>query len=162
MQGAAREAGLPGVAIAACNDGSAEMGYTHRTHYNRIPGYRAGSEAHPYAELASHHERFWTGSPEQPYMPAVIAGWDKRPWERPSGEDAGWYFPDNTPAQFAAHVQRAITWMDEHPDSTPAERIVMVYAWNEYGEGGYLAPTTGDPGARRLVALSEAVDGPDR
>ena len=37
VQATARKAGLPGVAIAACGNGKAEMGFTHTTHYNIVP-----------------------------------------------------------------------------------------------------------------------------
>ena len=43
LQEAARKAGLPGVAIAACGAGEPAMGYTHKTLYNVIPGYFGGS-----------------------------------------------------------------------------------------------------------------------
>ncbi len=155
LQAAARRAGLPGVALAACGPGLPQMGYALRTHYNAIPGYTGGSEAHAYSELVKYHEDRWEGTPAQPYMPATIASWDKRPWESREGDNQArsWYFPDATPEQFAAHLRNALAWMDAHPDSTPAERIAMVYAWNEYGEGGYLAPTKGDPDGRYLRAL---------
>jgi hypothetical protein len=35
----------------------------------------------------------------------------------------------------------------------------LVYAWNELGEGGYLVPTKGDPGAAKLKMIKEVVDG---
>jgi hypothetical protein len=159
LQEAARKAGLPGVAIAGCGGGAAQMGYTHRTHYNVIPGYTAGSQEHKYAELAEAHARAWGGTREQPYLPAVSAGWDARPWEPPQGlgKKPGWYFPDRTPEQFAASLRDAIEWMDRHPDQTIAERTILVYAWNEFGEGGYIAPTKGDPEGRYLEALQSVL-----
>jgi hypothetical protein len=155
LQGAARKAGLPGVALAGCGGGSAEMGYTHRTHYNIIPGYSAGPEKRVYDELVQAHRTAWKGSRELPYMPIVTAGWDKRPWEGPRGlnQQPGWYFPDRTPEQFANFLRDAIEWMDQHPGETTAERVVLIYAWNEFGEGGYIAPTKGDPEAGYLSAL---------
>jgi hypothetical protein len=163
FQEAARNAGLPGVAIAACGDGLPQLGYTHRTHYNVIPGYTAGEEAHKYAELVESHVRAWGGSQEQPYLPEVTAGWDARPWEGPQGhgKEPGWYFPDRTPEQFAAALREAISWMDKHPDQTIAERTILVYAWNEFGEGGYIVPTKGDPDGRYLKALQSVVAGSD-
>ena len=77
-----------------------------------------------------------------------------------------WYFPDppdgnHTPAAFAAHVQDAITWMNNHPSKTTAEKIMMLYAWNEYGEGGYIAPTLGDPNGLYLDALASVLGVPN-
>ena len=68
-----------------------------------------------------------------------------------------WYFPDRTPEAFGKFLQSSIDWMDQNPDRTTKERIVLVYAWNEFGEGGYLAPTKGDPEAKYLRALKEVV-----
>jgi len=159
FQEAARKAGLPGVAIAACGNGMPQPGYTHRTHYNVIPGYTAGPQEHKYAELAEAHAQAWGGSKEQPYLPEVTAGWDARPWEGPQGhgKEPGWYFPDRTPEQFAASLRDAIGWMDKHPDQTITERTILVYAWNEFGEGGYIAPTKGDPEGRYLKALQSVL-----
>jgi len=159
LQDAARKAGLPGVAIAGCGGGAPATGYTHATHYNVTLGYTAGSEAHKYAELVEAHRRAWRGSREQPYIPVVTAGWDKRPWEGKAGLDQqpGWYFPDRTPEQFANFLRDAATWMDRHPEQTTAERVVVIYAWNEFGEGGYIAPTKGDPEGQYLKALRSAL-----
>jgi len=160
IQAAARKAGLPGVAIAGCGGGKQEIGFTHTTHYNIIPGYAAKSEARKYAELIEAHQRAWRGSPEQPYIPELSVGWDKRPWEGPRGlgQVAGSYYPDRTPEQFATALESALAWMDRHPDQTTAERIVLLYAWNEFGEGGYLAPTKGDPDGAYLKALKRVVE----
>jgi hypothetical protein len=159
IQTSARKAGLPGVAIAACNAGDPDTGYTHRTHYNIIPGYASGSEEHPYTELLTAHQQQWRGSGQHPYIPVITAGWDKRPWEGADGlgQTEGWYYPDRTPSQFAAFLESAIQWMDQHPDQTTAERIVLIYAWNEFGEGGYIAPTKADPDGAYLKALKSVV-----
>jgi hypothetical protein len=159
VQAAARQAGLMGVVIAGCGGGEAKRGFTHTTHYNIVPGYAAGSEARPYTELVQAHQRAWRGSRDQPYMPTLSVGWDKRPWEgdRGLGQKPGWYFPDRTPEKFATALESALAWMDQHPDQTTAERIVLLYAWNEFGEGGYLAPTKGDPEGAYLKALNQVV-----
>jgi len=47
--------------------------------------------------------------------------------------------------------------MDQHPDQTTIERIVLIYAWNEFGEGGYIAPTKADPDGTYLKALKAVV-----
>jgi len=159
MQETARTAGLPGIAIAGCGGGAPETGYTHRTHYNVIPGYAEGSAQHKYTELVAANRAAWGGSREQPYMPIVTAGWDKRPWEGPAGlnQGAGWYYPDRTPEQFAGFLRDALKWMKEHPDQATAEQIALIYAWNEFGEGGHIAPTKGDPDGKYLKALRSVV-----
>jgi len=161
VQDLARQAGLPGVAVAGCGGGDPQRGFTCTTHYNIVPGYAAGSEAHKFSELVQAHQRAWRGSRELPYMPTLSVGWDKRPWEgdRGLGQTPGWYFTDRTPAQLAGGVESAIAWMNEHPEQTTAERIVLLYAWNEFGEGGYLAPTKGDPEGAYLRAIKQVVTG---
>ena len=54
-------------------------------------------------------------------------------------------------------MREAIRWMDEHPEQTTAERIVLVYAWNELGEGGYICPTKGDADGAYLKAIKAAI-----
>ncbi|MEW6745349.1 MAG: glycoside hydrolase family 99-like domain-containing protein [Planctomycetota bacterium] len=159
MQETARQAKLPGLAIAGCGGGAPENGYTHRTHYNVIPGYDGGSSPHKYAELVAANRAQWAGEAAQPYIPIVTAGWDKRPWEGPSGlsQKPGSYYPDRTPEQFADFLRQAMAWLDQHPDQTTAERLILVYAWNEFGEGGYIAPTKGDPEGRYLQVLRSVV-----
>jgi hypothetical protein len=159
LQAAARAAGLPGVSLAGCGGGDAKVGFTHRTHYNIVPGYAGGSAEHKYAELVAAHKAAWRGSREQPCMPEVTAGWDKRPWEGENGlgQRPGWYFPDRSPEQFGQFLREAIRWMDEHPEQTTAERIVLVYAWNELGEGGYICPSKGDADGAYLKAIKAAL-----
>ena len=93
------------------------------------------------------------------YIPEVTAGWDKRPWkgERGLNQKPGWYFPDRTPEAFGQFLQSAIDWMDQHPEQTTKARIVLIYAWNEFGEGGYIVPTQGDPQGGYLQAVRAAV-----
>jgi hypothetical protein len=159
LQAAAKRAGLPGVAVAACGRGDPKRGFTHRTYYNIVPGYAAGSQEHHYAELVEAHRKAWGGSPELPFIPEVTAGWDKRPWEGPDGlnQKPGWYFPDRTPEAFGRFLASAIDWMDRHPTHTTKERLVLIYAWNEFGEGGYIAPTKDDPKGAYLKALKSIV-----
>jgi len=73
-------------------------------------------------------------------------------------QQPGWYFPDRTPEQFADFLRDAIRWMDRHAEETTAERIVLIYAWNEFGEGGYIAPTKGDSHGDYLNALRSVVN----
>ncbi len=163
LQKIAKDAGLPGVAIAACYEGSREMGYTHRTLYNCGPGYHKGAKEFQYSELAEFNRSMgWgVGSPEQPCIPCVTSGWDLRPWEGPKGisknTPLSYYFIGRTPELFKEMVQEAIEWMQKNPEKTTREKIMLIYAWNEYGEGGYIAPTKGDKDGSYLKALRSVV-----
>ena len=157
MQDVSKKQGLPGLSIAGCGN-VADKNFNYKTHYNMNPGYVAGHEAHKYSELIDAHKKQWSGTEKQPYIPEVTVGWDKRPWEDKSGNGKGgakegWYFPNRTPEEFKGFLSDAITWMDEHPTQTLKERFVLVYAWNELGEGGYLVPTKGDPEASYLKVI---------
>jgi len=154
MQEVARDAGLPGLAIATCGHGTVETGFTYRTNYGVLATKKG---QHNYEELAATYQSVWNNnSPGQPYIPVITAGWDKRPWTKPT-DDPGVYYTNRTPEQFASYLRDAAGWMDKHPDQTTAERLVLVYAWNELGEGGYLVPTKSDPDAKYLKALRSVV-----
>ena len=163
MQEVTKTEGLPGLAIAGCGNTS-EKNFNYRTHYNMNPGYIAGHEEHKYSELVAAHEKNWKGTEQQPYIPEITVGWDKRPWEDKSGNGQGgakqgWYFPDRTPEQFKSFLTDAVKWLDDHPTQTTKERMILIYAWNELGEGGYLVPTKGDPDAKYLKVIQNVVAG---
>jgi hypothetical protein len=83
-----------------------------------------------------------------------MTGWDARPWNTPPT----WYFnPTRTPDAVGAHLQKAIDWIDDNPTLATPERLVMIYAWNEFGEGGYITPTVGDPDGLYLDAIKSVV-----
>jgi hypothetical protein len=50
-----------------------------------------------------------------------------------------------TPEQLATHVREAIEWTRANRELNPANAII-IYAWNEYDEGGWLMPTLGADG----------------
>jgi hypothetical protein len=161
MQDFSKKQGLPGLSIAGCW-APKNKNFTVKTHYNIIPGYTGGSEEHKYAELVDAHKKEWAGTKKQPFIPELTVGWDKRPWEENKergGEKKSWYYVDRTHEQFRNFVTDAITWMDQHPDQTTKERIILLYAWNELGEGGYLVPTKGDPDASYLKVVRSIVNG---
>ena len=99
-----------------------------------------------------------------PVIPLVQTGWDKRPrmdnpvpWERGAAyHKARRHFEPPTPAQLAAHLGRALDWVERNRALCPA-RSVIVYAWNENDEGGWLVPTRGplgEPNTERLDAIN--------
>jgi hypothetical protein len=112
----------------------------------------AGSEpAAPFAALAALVERRWEeyAAVALPLLPLVMSGWDRRPrienpvpWERWQRRGAGMdrFYEPPTPAELAAHLRRALDWIEARPTLSPA-RAALIYAWNENDEGGWLVPT---------------------
>ena len=47
---------------------------------------------------------------------------------------------DATPQQIANHLKQGLDWIDNNRTSTYA-RTLLIYAWNEFDEGGYICPT---------------------
>jgi hypothetical protein len=83
-----------------------------------------------------------------PYLPIVIAGFDPRPWEEPAPSFA---HPSQEEWRQALAQARDFVEAEDNrkfgfPDATSVTGVqpaVIIYAWNEFGEGGILAPTAG-------------------
>jgi hypothetical protein len=164
---AARQAGFPGVEVAACGGGKPEDGFTLQTRYNvkppRTPNSQP-SEGHPYRELVEANVQAWAGTAERPLIPLATAGWDRRPWEGQGGLGANgvpisWFFEGPTPAAFGGMLERMAQWMAANPARVTKDRLALVYAWNEMGEGGWLVPTKDDPDGAWLKAIRRVVFG---
>jgi hypothetical protein len=83
-----------------------------------------------------------------PFIPTSMSGWDPRPWNEtePNTGDLMWY--SRTPQDVSTFVQDAITWTASNPqvrpEPSPAPPLVLIEAWNEFGEGSHILPTSGD------------------
>jgi hypothetical protein len=113
-------------------------------------------EGAPYSALASANAAFWNAAKEtgREVVPIVNAGWDPRPRELnppPWGNSGSLWAETATAAEIAYVVNAANAFIAANAASVPA-RTVLVYAWNEYDEGGWLAPMLAD-GTARLDAI---------
>lgn len=122
----------------------------------------AGAKAGSYADLVRHTEHWWDTfkSVGMPVVPLVTAGWDMRPrvetpvpWVK--GGDMEQYYEAPNPQELATHLEHAVTWCREYPEAAEA-RAILIYAWNEFDEGGWLCPTL-EEGAARLDAISRVL-----
>ena len=138
--------------------------------FDAVSAYAMGSDQPTFAGLVESVEKgFWQNAAHSgtPYVPLVTTGWDKRPrkdnpvsWERDHSYHQQNIFPSRpTPAQIAGHLQDALAFVQHHPEICPANAVI-VYAWNEYDEGGWLAPTrgpNGEPDNSRLEAIQQVL-----
>jgi len=122
-----------------------------------------GGKRAPYAQLAAHTEKWWDAFRETraKVVPLATTGWDRRPrvennvpWE-PAGGDPDAYYESPAPRELAAHLKAALDWNAAHPKAAEAKAI-LIYAWNETDEGGWLVPTHAE-GAKRLDAIGDVL-----
>jgi hypothetical protein len=130
---------------------------------------QAGGQGAPYADLTAYVEGFWQRSlaTGAQIVPLAMTGWDRRPrverpvfWEQNQGwgTEIGRFYQQPKPAELAQHIRKAVEWTRKHPANTEAQTII-IYAWNEHDEGGWLCPTLGEADAR-VKALGSALAKP--
>lgn len=159
LRARAVKAHLPGVTVAVAatlvpkyNPGRIGQilseGYDVTTGYN----YHAmGNEKYltpaPYHNLVTENEQMWDRVARNiplPYIPVITSGWDQRFSARPSEQKTAIIYNGRTPAQFSCYAASARRWIDANAKRTVKERMVLVFAWNEIGEGGSIIPNKTD------------------
>lgn len=123
----------------------------------------AVGEGAPYGDLTRSAAGFW----EQCYdtgadvVPLAMAGWDRRPrveqpvpWEKEQQPGVGIekYYVMPTPEELAGHLRETMDWVVENRARCPAQALI-VYAWNEHDEGGFLCPTLNADGSANTGRL---------
>ena len=115
-----------------------------------------------YAALVAKGHRMWEAgqATSADVVPIVTAGWDDRtrvetktPWTMGSTN----YTLPPTPAELANHLDNALDWTSRHLTNGAPANTVLIYAWNENDEGGWLVPTLnpdGSTNADRLTVLA--------
>ncbi len=166
MQEAAQKAGLPGVLVVACGNGTASEGFQAQTLYNTKP--REGlnfTDIYPFKLLADWNISVWNKHEdnEMPYIPVATVGWDRRPWEAKNGEGFGngvgvsAHFDRGTPKEMGEYIREMADWIENHPAQATKDKLALVYAWNEIGEGGWLVPCKSDPKGKYLNAIKHVI-----
>lgn len=137
--------------------------------FDAVSAYACSSRDPKFAQLANKVETtYWKRAVKAkvPYIPLVSTGWNKEPrkdnpvsWEKKGrGYHKQKIFTSVAkPEEIASHLKNAITFVRKHPDVCKVNAIIC-YAWNEYDEGGWLAPTRGKdgkPDTGRLDALQK-------
>jgi hypothetical protein len=159
----ARESGLPdplisgGVVPGDAETLAATAGpYDFLTTYMDMPGLPKAEKPYSYSLLLAHAEQAWKRYAEKspkPYVPYLPSGWDPRPWKDPRPS-----FELPTREEWQSALAKIKAALDDTPNlgvratSTQRQKMLLIYAWNEFGEGGIVAPTQGD-GSMKLDAI---------
>lgn len=144
-----------------------------------VSAYAAGGQyagpMWPYAELTAHvRKNYWEACRRSriPTVTFATAGWDTRPriehppswcpWVKarpdptpPADQKPLMDAVTATPEQLAGHLRDALAWTRQNADLNSAQAVI-IYAWNENDEGGWLIPTRGTddrPDTTRLEAV---------
>jgi len=111
----------------------------------------------PYPKLTESVFAPWV-RPGKPVSPCMMQNFDERPRQdvQIAERSAVRYFTGKTDAAFRANLEAAKRFSDESfaKDGSPASRIVYLYAWNEWHEGGILEPNV-TTGARDLNIVTD-------
>jgi len=161
----AGESGLPDLLICggvvpaeADTSAAAAAPYDFLTTYMDMPGLPKIEKPYPYALLLTHAEQAWKRYAEKsprPYVPYLPAGWDPRPWKDPRPS-----FRMPTRGEWQSALRKARQALDHNsnlgvrPSSGQRQKMLLIYAWNEFGEGGFVAPTRGE-GMMKLEAIQQ-------
>ena len=163
LRNVARQMGLPNPLIGA---GASPLGippaealepFDFVTTYMEIPRLEKRASLYPYEELLKLAEKGWSDYSKhcaKPYVPYLPAGWDPRPWQDPRPS-----FELPTRRQWKAAVESVADALEQHknlglPKPTGRQKLFLIYAWNEFAEGGFVAPTRGD-GYMKLETIRE-------
>lgn len=118
--------------------------------YMCVPAVDPRQEDYPYSLVARQRQTAVKNrvSDPIPWMPYVAAGWNPRPWAHPDGAaHHRTFFALPTRKEFTDELKAVQDALSRNPslglprkDGT-RQKAFTIYAWNEYGEGGIIAPT---------------------
>jgi hypothetical protein len=136
-----------------------ELGFDAISAYTACQG--DGHKEHTYAQLAAANLSWWNSckATGKDVIPLVNSGWDGRPrlvdptWAK-YYKDGPW-FAQPKPDEFAANVKACLTWVAENRTAVKSN-CVLIYAWNEIDEGGWMMPTLAE-GTAKLDALKKVL-----
>jgi hypothetical protein len=153
-------AGLPGVTIGALlsppmqeqMDSAQLMGFDMLSGYNYFGfGYKGISREQteiPIEKLQETEITIWNRfkTSPLPYMPVVTLNWDPRPKILGNISAKRSYYYTKYYTGFSSQsvynsVKDAIEWVNNNPHNATKEKLVCLYAWNEYNEGAWLTPS---------------------
>jgi hypothetical protein len=89
--------------------------------------------------LIEGYHRQWLQLLEQTSLPLLLpvcGGWDSRPWH---GQNNLVRY-GRTPELFRQHLRDAKTLCESESQTSKIKNLVLIEAWNEWGEGSYVEP----------------------
>jgi hypothetical protein len=110
------------------------LGFDSVTKYNW--GWSGEQDYIQWGTAAIEQRNQWDDHLNIPYFPNVSIGWDDTPRFPGKGEKDIVRF-NKSPEGFAAFLNKARKYCDDHPEQP---KLITIFSWNEWIEGGYLLP----------------------
>lgn len=143
MRELCQQEGLNGLFIIGCmHDSDWDLRVMKEEGYDAVSGYNypwagAGPDDKrvPYDDMLEGHLRIWKGIVEKgyDYIVPTTPGWDPRPWHGTNTLVR----TNPTPASFEKMLSLAKEFIEEKN----LRKMVIIEAWNEWGEGSYIEPS---------------------
>jgi hypothetical protein len=139
-------AGLKGLYLVACVGDAAQARQAAAEGYDAVTSYTwphlnvpAGEWRAPFSTILAGYRSEWAHIAESagiPLLPPVCGGWDSRPWH---GEN-NYIRTGRTPALFEQHLRDARQFVESAASPARVRPVLILEAWNEWGEGSYIEP----------------------
>jgi hypothetical protein len=153
----AADAGLrdPYIVLMSSDYKSPEM-YADSLRANAISRYcswAGGNGSAYYPDLPNADKTDWGNMKKLglQVVPWVTAGRNMKPriersvsWQKIPADH---WVADGTPKQIADNLKNSIDWVKTNQNTCPANTVI-IYAWNEFDEGGWICPTFGNDSSR--------------
>ncbi|MBC7328903.1 glycoside hydrolase family 99-like domain-containing protein [bacterium] len=143
MRELCRQEGLNGLFIIGCmHDSDWDLRIMKEEGYDAVTGYNypwAGAgptdKRASYEDMINGFARIWQGIADKGYdlIVPTSPGWDPRPWH---GQNT-LVRTNSTPSLFEKHLREAKDFVEKRG----LRKIVVIEAWNEWGEGSYIEPS---------------------
>ena len=155
-----RKAGFPGLHLQLVvfgNPNQDMINNINALHFNSVTKYNWGwSKEQDYIKwvtAAVEQRDKWDASLSIPFFPNASIGWDDTPRFPGKGKSDIVLF-NKSPEGFAASLELARKYCDNHPDQP---KLITIFSWNEWIEGGYLLPDV-KYGFQHLEAVKKVMD----
>ena len=131
--------------------------------YMSVPPVEPRDEEYSYARLAEEARaaRASHAGDPIPWVPYLATSWNPRPWTHPqAAAHHRTFFRFPTRAEWTDELRGLCEDFAKYPllglplPGNHRQKVVTIYAWNEFGEGGILAPTKAN-GAMMLEAVRD-------
>lgn len=143
--------GMPGCHIIARGTAGGS-GWDGHTEYN----IQAGTGERTQVQLRADNITFLnTGTTTDPVIAFAENNWDNRAWVNSPAR----YYVGRSAPEFEANVTSVKNWMNTPSNAGKfLSDLMLINAWNENGEGGYLLPSVSEQ-FDHLKALKKAISG---